>query len=77
MNVEAEKLELIEMLLNIDQEEILLKIKEILHQNSSDISLSEEQKQLLDKRLEKHHLNPKEGANWQDFRKEIKSEYGL
>lgn len=52
MNVEAEKLELIEMLLNIDQEEILLKIKEILHQNSSDISLSEEQKQLLDKRLE-------------------------
>jgi len=48
-----------------------------LHQNSSNISLSDEQKQLLDKRLEKHHLNPEEGANWQDFRKEIKSEYGL
>lgn len=77
MNVEAEKLELIEMLLNIDQENILLEIKDILHQNLPNFSLSEAQKQVLDERLEKHRLNPNEGANWQDFRREIKNEYGL
>lgn len=69
MSVETEKLALIEILLNVDEEEILLKIRELLNQNVAASSISEEHKEILNERLEKHSMHPDEEKKLNRFQK--------
>ena len=53
MNLEAEKIELIQLLLDSESEEVLKEIKRLL-KREQERELSESQKAELDRRLKKH-----------------------
>lgn len=42
-----------------------------------ELTLSEEEKALIDKRLEEYHANPEEATDWQTFREQINQKYGV
>lgn len=44
-------------------------------ENDEQVELSAETKQLLDKRLEDHKNNPKEGSTWDEVKARIKSQF--
>lgn len=44
-------------------------------ENDEQVELSAETKQLLDKRLEAHKNNPKEGSSWDEVKTRIKNQF--
>ncbi|MGQ7945659.1 addiction module protein [Flavobacterium sp. WC2509] len=77
MSVQTEKSFLIDLLQNINDASIIQKVKDFVLHEIEPISLSENQKKELDKRLAEHQENPKSGINAFDFLDSLKSKYEL
>ena len=77
MSVQTEKSFLIDLLQNINDASIIQKVKNFVLHEIEPISLSENQKTELDKRLVEHQENPKSGVDAFDFLDSLKSKYEL
>jgi hypothetical protein len=77
MSVQTEKSLLIDLLQKIDDASIIQKVKNFVLQEIEPISLSENQKKELDKRILEHQENPKSGVDAFDFLDSLKSKYEL
>lgn len=73
MNVDATKLELIDMLLKIEEESVLKKVKDLLEDFSrSDYSLIEKDYAIIDQRREMHFSGGSKSYSWNEVKKEAK-----
>jgi hypothetical protein len=77
MNVQTQKSLLIDLLQNINDIAIIQKVKNFLLHEIEPVSLSENQKKELDKRLLEHQENPKSGVDALAFLDSLKSKYEL
>lgn len=77
MSVQTEKSFLIDLLQNINDATIIQKVKDFVLHEIEPISLSENQKKELDKRLLEHQENPKSGIDAFEFLDSLKSKYEL
>ena len=77
MSVQTEKSFLIDLLQNINDASVLQKVKDFVLHEIEPVSLSENQKKELDKRLLEHQENPKSGVDAFDFLDSLKSKYEL
>jgi len=77
MSVQSEKSLLIDLLQNIDDASIIQKVKNFVLNEIEPVSLSENQKKELDKRLLEHQENPKSGVDAMEFLDSLKSKYEL
>jgi putative addiction module component (TIGR02574 family) len=77
MSVQTEKSLLIDLLQNINDASIIQKVKNFVLHEIEPLSLSENQKKELDKRLAEHQENPKSGVDAFDFLDSLKSKYEL
>ena len=67
MSVQTEKSLLIDLLQNINDASIIQKVKNFVLHEIEPVSLSENQKKELDKRLAEHQENPKSGVDAFEF----------
>ncbi len=75
IDVQAIKLELIEMLLITEEEIVLQKIKEILeHSSLQNFFLTEEDYKIIDQRREKHLSNKSNSFSWEDVKETARSQ---
>lgn len=58
-------------------EKYLKQIEAFMHFKSEELTLTEEQKELLDQRLANHQANSKAGRNWNELKAELDAKYGL
>ncbi|WP_291098650.1 MULTISPECIES: hypothetical protein [unclassified Flavobacterium] len=77
MSVQTEKSFLIDLLQNINDVSIIQKVKNFVLHEIEPVSLSENQKKELDKRLLEHQENPKSGVDALEFLDSLKSKYEL
>lgn len=79
MDIQATKLELIKMLMEVDKDSILQEIKEILYseKHREKSQLTAEQKSELDKRMEKHLSGESKSYSWEEVKQKLISDYGL
>ena len=77
MSVQTEKSFLIDLLQNINDASIIQKVKNFVLHEIEPVSLSENQKKELDKRLEELEKNPKSGVDAFEFLDGLKSKYEL
>jgi putative addiction module component (TIGR02574 family) len=77
MSVQSEKSFLIDLLQNINDISIIQKVRDFVIHEIEPISLSEEQKKELDKRMEAHKKDPKSGVDAFEFLDSLKSKYEL
>lgn len=77
MSVQTEKSLLIDLLQNINDASIIQKVKNFVLHEIEPLSLSENQKKELDKRLLEHEENPKSGVDALEFLDSLKSKYEL
>jgi hypothetical protein len=68
---------LIDLLQNINDASIIQKVKNFVLHEIEPVSLSENQKKELDKRLLEHQENPKSGVDAFEFLDSLKSKYEL
>jgi putative addiction module component (TIGR02574 family) len=71
MNLQAEKLDLIQWLAQLSDEKLIHKIKALRNEKAT--ALTDAHKKILDKRLESHELNPTQGSSWVDVKKRVQS----
>ena len=73
MDVYATKLELIEMLLKIEEETVLMKVKALLEDVSShNYSLTEDDYAIIDLRRAKHFSRESKSFSWEEVKKSAK-----
>ncbi|MFV8357959.1 hypothetical protein ACNQGB_17465 [Flavobacterium sp. XS1P32] len=77
MSVQTEKSFLIDLLQNINDASIIQKVKNFVLREIEPISLSENQKKELDKRVLEHQENPTSGVVALEFLDSLKSKYEL
>ncbi|MFV8335681.1 hypothetical protein ACNQF7_06290 [Flavobacterium sp. RSP29] len=77
MSVQTEKSFLIDLLQNINDASIIQKVKDFVLHEINPVSLSENQKKELNKRVLEHQVNPKSGVDALDFLDSLKSKYEL
>jgi hypothetical protein len=77
MSVQTEKSFLIDLLQNINDASIIQKVKNFVLHEIEPISLTENQKKELDKRLLEHQKDPKSGVDALEFLDSLKSKYEL
>jgi hypothetical protein len=77
MSVQTEKSLLIDLLQSINDVSIIQKVKNFVLHEIEPVSLSENQKKELDKRLLEHQENPKSGVDALEFLDSLKSKYEL
>ena len=77
MSVQTEKSFLIDLLQNINDASIIQKVKNFVLEEIEPVSLSENQKKELDKRLLEHQENPKSGVDAFEFLDALKYKYEL
>lgn len=77
MSVQTEKSLLIDLLQNINDVSIIQKVKNFVLHEIEPISLTENQKKELDKRVLEHQENPKSGVDALEFLDSLKSKYEL
>ena len=77
MSVQTEKSFLIDLLQNINDASVIQKVKNFVLHEIEPVSLSENQKKELDKRLLEHQENPKSGVDAFEFLDSLKSKYEL
>ena len=77
MSVQTEKSLLIDLLQNINDATVIQKVKNFVLHEIEPLSLSENQKKELDKRLLEHQENPKSGVDALEFLDSLKSKYEL
>jgi putative addiction module component (TIGR02574 family) len=73
MSVQTEKSFLIDLLQNINDASIIQKVKDFVMHQIEPISLSENQKKELDKRMVEHKKNPQSGVDAFEFLDGLKS----
>jgi hypothetical protein len=74
MDLRAEKYDIIERVMLLEDEETLLQIKQLLEPQEE---LSEEMKQLLYERLKQHETDPSSGEDWKVVRERLTKKYGV
>ena len=77
MSVQTEKSFLIDLLQNINDASVIQKVKNFVLHEIKPVSLSENQKKELDKRVLEHQENPKSAVDALDFLDSLKSKYEL
>ena len=77
MSVQTEKSFLIDLLQNINDASIIQKVKNFVLHEIEPVSLSENQKKELDKRVLEHQENPISGVVALEFLDSLKSKYEL
>ncbi len=77
MSIKTEKSLLIDLLQNINDDSLIQKVKNFVLHEIEPVSLSENQKKELDKRLLEHQENPKSGVDALEFLDSLKSKYEL
>lgn len=77
MSVQTEKSFLIDLLQNINDVSIIQKVKNFVLHEVEPVSLTENQKKELDKRLLEHKEKPKSGVDALEFLDSLKSKYEL
>jgi hypothetical protein len=77
MNVQSEKSFLIDMLQNINDVDVIQKVKNFVLNEIESNFLSNNQKKKLDERLLEHKNNPNEGIDGIQFLDNLKLKYGL
>lgn len=77
MSVQTEKSFLIDLLQNINDASIIQKVKNFVLREIEPVSLSENQKKELDKRVLEHQENPTSGVVALEFLDSLKSKYEL
>ncbi|MBG6060928.1 hypothetical protein IWX83_000702 [Flavobacterium sp. CG_9.1] len=77
MSIQTEKSFLIDLLQNINDASIIQKVKNFVLYEIEPVTLSENQKRELDKRVLEHQENPISGVDALDFLDSLKSKYGL
>lgn len=73
MDLQAEKLDLIQWLAQLTDEKLIHKIKALRNEKANDFVLTDAHKKILDERLESHKLNPNQGSSWEDVKRRITS----
>lgn len=68
MDIQLAKMELIEMLVNIQKESVLKKIKDILEKEQESDSLSEDDYKIIEARREKHLNGKSKSYTWNETR---------
>lgn len=69
MNLQAEKIKLIEWLVSIEDTKLIEKISSLRVEYMDQVS--EEEKRLLDGRLQSHKDQPSEGSEWNGLKAEL------
>lgn len=77
MSVQTEKSFLIDLLQNSNDASLIQKVKNFVLREIETVSLSENQKKELDKRLLEHQQNPNSGEDALEFLDSLKSKYEL
>ena len=77
MSVQTEKSFLIDLLQNINDASIIQKVKNFVLHEIEPVSLSENQKKELDKRVLEYHKDPISGVVALEFLDSLKSKYEL
>lgn len=80
MDLASKKLKIIKRVMAIGNVKNLQKIEELLDDesvDSKDSDLSQEEIQLLDKRLLNHLKNPNSGREWLEIKAELSKKYAL
>ncbi|MEN9909287.1 MAG: hypothetical protein RLZZ540_2436 [Bacteroidota bacterium] len=77
MSVQTEKSLLIDLLQDINDASIIQKVKNFVLREIEPVSLTENQKKELDKRITEHQENPKSGVDAFEFLDSLKSKYEL
>jgi len=77
MSVQTEKSLLIDLLQNINDASLIQKVKDFVLHEIEPVSLSENQKKELDRRIAEHHENPKSGVDAFEFLDSLQSKYEL
>lgn len=74
MDLEATKLEVIEMLLNTREEAVLKKVKQLLEEDEkkSGFVLTDEHIKILDERRRKHHAGESKSYTLEDVKENMK-----
>lgn len=72
MDVQATKLELIEMLLKTEEESVLIKIKEILEKSFEDSGLTEDDYKIFDQRRNKHLSGNAKSFSWEEVKEDAR-----
>lgn len=72
MDIQSEKLELINWLTSLNDQSIIAKIK-ALRSEKEETSLSSEHKNILDQRLASHSEDPEKGSSWEEVKQRIGS----
>ena len=71
MDLQLEKIELIELLLNTKKEDVLKKLRAIL-EKEQDINLTSEDYEIIDKRRELHLKNETKSSTWDEVKSNVR-----
>jgi len=73
MDLRAEKLDLIQWLAQLSDENVIRKIKALRNEKAHSTNLTKAHKAILDERLASHEANPKSGSSWKEVKQRITS----
>ena len=73
MNIEATKLELIQMLLQTRKESLLSKLKKVFEEEQTGFTLSEEHYQTIDERRKAHLEGNSASFTWEETQQKIRN----
>ena len=76
MNTEEKRKTLSKWILETD-ENVLNEVESIYKITSQNSEISDEHKNILDKRLKDHRENPTSGRNWNEIEAELSLKYGV
>ncbi len=71
MDLRITQLELIEMLLNTRKESVLDKVRTLLEKEQNDLSLTEEQYKIIDKRRENYLKGEGKSLTWEEVEQNV------
>jgi len=85
MDLQTEKLKLIDWISKQDDESVIAWLSELVQlRNDSSSKVigpqfpdNDDHKRILDQRLQEHHLDPNSGKPWSALKSELNSRYGL
>ncbi|MFD2726212.1 addiction module protein [Hyunsoonleella rubra] len=75
--MKSKKYKIIEKLMKVSDEDTLYRIEEILESEASNDNfvLSQNEKDILDKRMDSHKSAPKSGKSWEDIKIGLSDKY--
>ena len=73
MDLRAEKLDLIQWLAQLSDENVIRKIKALRNEKAHSTKLTAAHKAVLDERLASHEANPESGSSWEEVKQRITS----